>query len=183
VTEKVFNLQEVLDGCLRNDRRCQRRLYDEYAPRVFGLCQRFARSKEDAEEILMDGFMNIFKNIHTYRRESNFFTWVHKVFLNTSINHYRARSRYRHETMPDSPEWEEGHLEDEKIVSSLEAKDILKLVQGLSDLQRMVFNLKVVEGYSYSEIAEQLNENENAVRAVFFRARKTLQNALKTDMR
>jgi RNA polymerase sigma-70 factor (ECF subfamily) len=153
-------------------------LYDQYAPKMLVLCQRYASSKEEAEDMLMEGFMNVFKSIHTFRKESDFFTWMYKVVMNTSISHQRANRRFVHEPLPDDRELEFDLVAEERIVSSLNASYILELIQKLSDLQRVVFNLKAIEGYSFEEIAAQLNQKENAIRAAYLRARRNLQEAL-----
>ena len=94
MTEIDSELQEIINGCLNNDRLSQRRLYDRYAPRMYGVCLRYANGREEAEDMLMEGFMRVYKSLPTFRWESSFNTWIYSVMVNTAVSHYRSVKRY-----------------------------------------------------------------------------------------
>ena len=149
-------LQEIIDGCLNNDRLCQRRLYDRYAPKMFVVCQRYANSREEAEDMLMEGFMNVFKNLSTFKGDSKFYSWIYSVMVNSAVSHYRSVRRFQKELLTEDMLDGGEFVEEEKITASLEASRLLELLEQMPDGMRMVFNLKAVEEYSFSEIAEYL---------------------------
>ena len=179
MTEIDSELQEIINGCLNNDRLSQHRLYDRYASRMYGVCLRYANSREEAEDMLMEGFMNVFKGLSTYKGDSKFTTWIHSVMVNTAVSHYRSVKRFRKELLTNEDMEVEEFAEGENIIASLEAKQLLELLEQMPDGMRVVFNLKAVEEYSFSEIAEKLGEKENAIRISYMRARKWMMEEMR----
>jgi len=178
VTEIDSELQEIINGCLNNDRLSQRRLYDRYAPRMYGVCLRYANGREEAEDMLMEGFMRVYKSLPTFRWESSFNTWIYSVMVNTAVSHYRSVKRFRKELFSDDVVEGEEFAEEENIVASLAAKQLLEMLEQMPDGMRLVFNLKAVEEYSFQEIAEKLGKKENAIRICYMRARKWLMERI-----
>ena len=179
MTEIDSELQEIINGCLNNDRLSQRQLYDRYASKMYGVCLRYANSREEAEDMLMEGFMRVFGSLSTFRGESAFTTWIHSVMVNTAVSHYRSVKRFRNELLSGDAMEEEGFVEEENIIASLEAKRLLELLEGMPDGMRVVFNMKAVEEYSFSEIAKILGKKENAIRISYMRARQWMMEAMK----
>ena len=179
MTEIDSELQEIINGCLNNDRLSQHRLYDRYASMMYGVCLRYANSREEAEDMLMDGFMNVFKGLSTFKGDSKFTTWIHSVMVNTAVSHYRSVRRFRKELLSSDAMEGEEFSEEENIIASLEAKQLLELLERMPDGMRVVFNLKAVEEYSFSEIAEMLDKKENAIRISYMRARQWMMDAMK----
>lgn len=137
---------------------------------------RYANSKEEAEDVMMDGFMGVFKNISTYRGESSLDSWIRSIMVKTAISHFRAEKKH---LMNDSLDDKEDSLmpiseREESIVTRLEAKQVLEIVAKMPEDLRVIFNLRLVEEYSFKEIAEELEKNENTVRVYYQRARKWL---------
>ena len=179
MTEIDSELQEIINGCLNNDRLSQRQLYDRYASRMYGVCLRYANSREEAEDMLMEGFMRVFGSLSTFRGESAFTTWIHSVMVNTAVSHYRSVKRYRKELLSGDAMEGEEFAEEDNIIASLEAKQLLELLERMPEGMRVVFNLKAVEEYSFSEIAEMLDKKENAIRISYMRARQWMMEAMK----
>lgn len=178
MTEIDSELQEIINGCLNNDRLSQRRLYDRYAPRMFGVCLRYANGREEAEDMLMEGFMRVYKSLPTFRGESSFNTWIYSVMVNTAVSHYRSVKRFRKELFSGDEIEGEEFAEEENIVASVAAKQLLEILEQMPDGMRLVFNLKAVEEYSFQEIAEKLGKKENAIRICYMRARKWLMERI-----
>ena len=179
MTEIDSELQKIIYGCLNNDRVSQRRLYDRYSPKMYVVCQRYASSREEAEDMLMEGFMNVFKSLSTYKGDSKFSTWIYSVMVNTAVSHYRSMKRFRKELLSSDILDGDEYKEDEKITASLEASRLLELLEQMPDGMRVVFNLKAVEEYSFSEIAEMLDKKENAIRISYMRARQWMMEAMR----
>jgi RNA polymerase sigma-70 factor (ECF subfamily) len=181
VTDKVSDIERIITGCLKNDRLSQRQLYDLYAPEMFGVCRRYANSEEEAEDILMEGFMYVFKNLGSYSHKGSFKAWVRAVMLNSAISHFRNSRRFRLEVLPDDTESMEYFEDEKQITTNLLTEQLLELMQRMPKVMGVVFNLKVVDEYSFTEIAQMLGKNENAVRNSYMRARKWLMEELKDE--
>lgn len=181
MTDRESDIQTLVNGCLKNDRLSQRQLYDRYASRMFVLCRRYANSDEEAEDMLMEGFMQVFKSLATFNGNSSFYTWIHSVMVNTAISHYRSIRKFRNELLPS--ELDEGGLigVDETITTALDARIVIDTLQRMPEAYRTVFNLHALDGYSFAKIGELLGKKEDSLRVVFLRARKWLQRELGDD--
>ena len=167
---------DLIKGCLENDRRMQQELYNRFAPKMYGVCLRYTSNGDDAQDVLQDGFVKVFRKLDSFRSEGSFEGWIRRVFVNTAIEHFR-RKHY----MQPVTEREENTLESKTLTAldGLSEKDILKLVQQLAPGYRAVFNLYVVEGYSHKEIAEMLDITEGTSKSQLSRAKVILQDMIK----
>jgi RNA polymerase sigma-70 factor (ECF subfamily) len=167
---------DLIKGCIENDRRLQQELYNRFAAKMYGVCLRYAGNADDAQDILQDGFIKVFRKLDSFRREGSFEGWVRRIFVNTAIEHFRRRNY-----MQPVTEREESLIEA-KTLSALDGmneKDILKLVQELSPGYRTVFNLYVVEGYTHKEIAAMLDITEGTSKSQLSRAKVILQDMIR----
>lgn len=180
MTEKESDISKIITGCLENDRLSQRQLYDRYAPEMFALCRRYASSEVEAEDLMMEGFMNVFKNLGTYRHKCSFASWVRSVMLNVAISHFRNSGRFRLQIPTEDMSALES-VAEEQITTSFVAEQLLEVFQEMPEMMRVVFNLKVVDDFSFAEIAKMVDRNENAVRNSFLRARKWLIKRLENE--
>lgn len=166
----------LIQECLKNNRIAQKELYDKYSSKLMGVCIRYTNSKEDAEDVLIEGFTTIFQKLSMFKGDGSFEGWMKRIMINTSISHFRANSKYRfHQDI------EEVHNEIEKqetIIEKMESQRIMKLVNSMPEGYRMIFNLYAVEGFTHREIAEQLGLSEGTSKSQFSKARKWLQNRL-----
>jgi RNA polymerase sigma-70 factor (ECF subfamily) len=177
--ERNQNITEsdLLKGCLAGNRRMQEELYRRYSPRMYAVCLRYAGMADEAEDILQEGFIKIFKKMDSFRGDGSFEGWMRRVFVNTAIEHFR-RKRY---LMPVT-EKEENSIEGKytSALDDLAAKDIMALVQELSPGYRTVFNMYVVEGYTHKEIADILGISEGTSKSQLSRAKVILQDMVRT---
>ena len=178
IPERNQNITEsdLIKGCVGGDRRMQEELYRRFSPRMYAVCLRYAGNAEEAEDILQEGFIKVFKKLDSFRSEGSFEGWVRRVFVNTAIEHFR-RKRY---LMPVT-EKEENSIEGKylSVLDNLAEKDILALVQELSPGYRTVFNMYVVEGYTHKEIADMLGISEGTSKSQLSRAKVILQDMVK----
>lgn len=168
---------DLIQGCIEGNPVMQRELYDRFASKMYGVCLRYAGNTNDADDILQEGFIKVFKNISKFRSEGSFEGWVRRIFINTSIEHYRKKVKSFNIT-----EAQENTVEDDNITALdvLAAKDIVKLVNELSPGYKAVFNLHVVEGYSHKEIADMLRISEGTSKSQLARAKGALKKLLET---
>lgn len=164
---------DLIKGSIAGDRRMQEELYRRFAPKMYAVCLRYANNTDDAQDLLQEGFIKVYKNLHRFRAEGSFEGWVRRVFVNTSIEHFRKKSAQ----LSSVSEKEENTIEDSDITAldSLAEKDIINIVQELSPGYRTVFNLYVVEGYSHKEIGELLGISEGTSKSQLARAKSILQ--------
>jgi RNA polymerase sigma factor (sigma-70 family) len=167
---------DLLAGCLEGNRRMQEELYRRFSPRMYAVCLRYAGNAEEAEDIIQEGFIKVFKKLGSFRSEGSFEGWVRRIFVNTAIEHFR-RKRY---LMPVT-EKEENTIEGKylSVLDDLAARDIMSLVQDLSPGYRTVFNLYVVEGYTHKEIADMMGISEGTSKSQLSRAKVILQDMVK----
>ncbi len=167
---------DLINGCIEGDRRMQEELYRRFSPRMYAVCLRYAGNAEEAEDILQEGFIKIFKKLDSFRGEGSFEGWVRRIFVNTAIEHFR-RKRY----LQPVTEKEENSIEGKSLsaLDDLAEKDILALVRQLSPGYRTVFNMYVVEGYTHKEIGDMLGISEGTSKSQLSRAKVILQDMVR----
>jgi RNA polymerase sigma factor (sigma-70 family) len=163
---------DLLRGCLSGDSKMQEELYTRFSAKMYAVCLRYSNNAETAQDLLQDGFIKIFKNLQNFRGEGSFEGWVRRIFVNTSIEHYRKKSN-----LFSLNEREDLTLEDNSLnaLDKLAEKDIIKLIQELSPGYRTVFNLYAIEGYSHKEIGTMLHINEGTSKSQLARAKGILK--------
>jgi len=166
---------DIIQGCIDGNRQMQELLYSQFAPKMFGVCLRYAGNTEDANDIIQEGFIKIFKNIGKFRNEGSFEGWVRRIFVNTSIEHFRKKVKLYNVT-----EVQENTIEDKELdaLDVLAAKDIIHIINELSPGYKAVFNLHVIEGYSHKEIAGLLGITEGTSKSQLARAKGVLKNII-----
>jgi RNA polymerase sigma factor (sigma-70 family) len=154
----------------------QHELYQRFAPKMYGVCLRYAGNAEEAEDILQEGFIKVFNKIGSFRSEGSFEGWIRRIFVNTAIEHFRKKIYLQPLT-----EYEEDTVEGKylTVLDSLAEKDIIQLVQQLSPGYRTVFNMYVIEGYTHKQIAEVLGISEGTSKSQLSRAKLILQDLVR----
>ncbi|MDQ3845995.1 MAG: RNA polymerase sigma factor [Bacteroidota bacterium] len=168
----MISEDDLIKACRQNDRKMQYELYQRFAPKMYGICLRYAGSAEEAEDILQEGFIKVFKKIESYRGEGSFEGWIRRIFVNTAIEQFRRRNYLQQIT-----EREENTIEGKylSVLDNLAEKDIIGLVQQLSPGYRTVFNMYVVEGFTHKQISEALGISEGTSKSQLSRAKLILQ--------
>lgn len=163
---------DLIKGCINRESRMQEELYNRFAPKMYAVCLRYSNNTDDAQDLLQEGFIKIFKNLDRFRAEGSFEGWVRRVFINTSIEHYRRKV-----TLFSTSEKEETLIQDSSwnALDKLAEKDIIKLVQELSPGYRTVFNMYAIEGFSHKEIGGILGISEGTSKSQLARAKGILR--------
>lgn len=163
---------DLIKGCINRDSHMQEELYNRFAPKMYAVCLRYSNNTDDAQDLLQEGFIKIFKNLDRFRAEGSFEGWVRRVFINTSIEHYRRKVN-----LFSTSEKEETLIQDSSwnALDKLAEKDIIKLVQELSPGYRTVFNMYAIEGFSHKEIGSILGISEGTSKSQLARAKGILQ--------
>ena len=160
-------------GCLKNDRKQQELLYKTLAPRMLAVCMRYAHDKDEARDILQEGFIKMFNNAHKYRGEGNLEGWIRRIMVHCGISRYRKQKPM---VLVDDFNEDDNAFGNGYNAHGLEVKDLLKMIQKLPQMYRSVFNMYAIEGYSHHEIGSQLGISELLSRTNLCRARAILKN-------
>ncbi len=168
---------ELIRGCIREDAACQREVFNRFAGRMLGVCNRYARNSADAEDILQDAFIKIFEKIHQFKFEGSFEGWIRRIMVNTALKKYSLR-RYEKEVSGYEIRDRDESMEEPSAYAHLTQKELLGIINELPDGYRMVFNLYVIEGYQHDEIAEMLNIQAGTSRSQLVKARNMLQQRI-----
>jgi RNA polymerase sigma-70 factor (ECF subfamily) len=175
--------QELIAGCIRQDRTCQELFYKQFYGKMLGVCLRYAKNRDEARDMLQEGFIKVFSALRNFAGRGSLEGWVRRIMVNTSVDHLR---RNKHEYLIVSTvSMREGdvpdridEVEEEALMSALSEEQILQAVQQLSPAYRTVFNLYVIENLQHKEIAVQLNISEGTSKSNLAKARYQLQKNL-----
>jgi RNA polymerase sigma factor (sigma-70 family) len=169
---------ELIKGCLKGDGLCQKSLFNRYASSLLGVSHRYARNKEDAEDILQDSFIKIFGKLAQFKFDGSFEGWMRRIVVNTALKKYTL-SRYSKETSVEQIiEVNENANIESPSFSHLTEKDLLLLINNLPDGYRLIFNLYIIEGYQHDEIANMLGIQASTSRSQLVKARQLLQKEI-----
>ena len=171
---------DLIQGCIDGDRQMQELLYKRYASKMYGVCLRYVANADDANDILQEGFIKVFKNLDKFRREGSFEGWIRRIFVNTAIEQFRKKIK-----LYNVDEVQENTLEDKELsaLDLLATKDILNIVNELSPGYKAVFNLHVIEGFSHKEIADALGITEGTSKSQLARAKGVLKKIVETKLK
>lgn len=164
----------IVAGCRRHDRRAQRMLYDTFAPMAMGVCMRYAHDRDEAQDLLQEGFVKVFENIGRLRDAERVGAWIYRLMVNVCLNYYRRHVRPRYID-------EEGVDGVQQPLDPFGTEEVAEALRCLTPAQRVAFNLVEVEGYSFEEAAEKMRCTEVNVRALLCRAKGRLREELKIE--
>ena len=162
--------------CLAKKPEAQKQLYEHFSEPMLGICYRYTKSLKDAEDVLQEGFIKIFKKLSSFRGEGSFEGWIRRVFVNTAIEHFRRKNYLQPVTEKEESTIEGKYL---SVLDSLAERDIMALIQELSPGYRTVFNLYVIEGYTHKEIGDLLGISEGTSKSQLSRAKVILQDLVR----
>lgn len=146
---------------------------------MLGVCMRYASNRDEAEDIVQEGFIKVFQRITSFRREGSFEGWIKRIMINQALNHYRKnRKQPYHSVIEEIDETEILNLEEPEPLDPIPADTLLNMIQKLPEGYRMVFNLYVFEEYSHKEIAESLNVSESTSKTQLLKARRLLRKKI-----
>jgi RNA polymerase sigma-70 factor (ECF subfamily) len=174
----MLNEKELIQGCSNGDRASQKALYELYSRKMLVICSRYARSTQEAEDILQEAFVKIFKSIKDFRAESKLSTWITRIMINTALNSQRQKLYL----MPMVDVTEVSISEREEVsLSEFHLAELVAIIQSLPDGCRVVFNMFAIEGYSHKEIGQMLEISEGTSKSQFNRAKSLLRARIEKE--
>ncbi|MFZ4739920.1 MAG: RNA polymerase sigma factor [Bacteroidales bacterium] len=175
---KNISEEKLIEGCIEGNRYAQKMLFEKYRSLMFAICMRYAKSKNEAEDVMIEGFMKIYSSLSEFKKKGSFEGWLKRIMVNAAINNYRSNLKHYYNTTIDDDNFLEIRDEKDNFKTNYSAEYLINLIQGLPDGYRMVFNLYEIEGYSHKEIAEIMNISISTAKTQLFYAKKTLQKKL-----
>ncbi|MFH1005680.1 MAG: RNA polymerase sigma factor [Bacteroidota bacterium] len=173
---------EIIDGCVNGDRKYQQIVYQKFYGKMLGVCMRYSKNKEEARDILQDGFVKVFTNIKHYAGSGSFEGWIRKIIVNTAIDFIRKNKQKIQYTDFDNAETNAEEIKEEEDndieYSKISTNEIMEAVQQLSPSYRIVFNMYVVDEFTHKEIAKQLGISEGTSKSNLAKAKKNLKKIL-----
>ena len=166
----------MLQGCLDNLSIAQEALYNRFSPRMLGVCYRYARNREDAEDMLQEGFMKVYSQIHQYKGAGALEGWIRKIVVHTCINILKKNKKFSDSV--DLIHASSIQVSENNIPSILQAKQVVECIRLLPIGYRTVLNLYAIEGFSHKEISSILEIEESTSRSQYTRARALLEEIL-----
>jgi RNA polymerase sigma factor (sigma-70 family) len=168
--------EAILKGCLTNNAVAQRELYNKYSPKMLAVCYRFAHNREDAEDMLQEGFIKVFSQIHTFENRGAFEGWIRRIVVHTCINILKKNKKFNESV--DIIHATSVQVREESVPSIVQAKQVVECIRLLPIGYRTVLNLYAIEGYSHKEIADILEIEESTSRSQYTRAKAMLEDIL-----
>ncbi len=165
----------MLDGCLKNDRASQHAFYKHYYGYAMSICLRYTSSRDEALDVLNEGFLKVFTKLSQYHAGKSLKGWIRRILINTAIDTYRQQHRHQHHSGLESVQHE---VDEPSALDQLSYEEILKEVQTLTPAYRTVFNLYVLDGFAHEEIADLLGISVGTSKSNLSRARAHLQHRL-----
>lgn len=168
--------EAILQGCLNNNAAAQKALYEKYSAKMLSVCYRYAHNREDAEDMLQEGFIKVFGQIHTFQNRGAFEGWIRRIIIHTCINNLKKNKRFNESV--DLIHATSLQVMEETIPSIIQAKQVVECIRLLPIGYRTVLNLYAIEGYSHREIGEMLDIEESTSRSQYTRAKAMLEDML-----
>lgn len=168
--------EAILQDCLNNDALAQKELYNRYSPKMLAVCYRFAHNREDAEDMLQEGFIKVFSQIHTFRNQGALEGWIRRIIVHTCINTLKKNKKFAENV--DLIYASSVQVREETVPSIMQTKQLIDCIRMLPIGYRTVLNLYAIEGYSHKEIGEMLDVEESTSRSQYTRAKQMLEEIL-----
>ena len=168
--------EAILKGCLNNEATAQRELYNRYSSKMLAVCYRYAHNREDAEDMLQEGFIKVFLQMHTFENRGAFEGWVRRIIVHTCINILKKNKKFNESV--DIIHATGVQVREDSVPAIIQAKQVVECIRMLPIGYRTVLNLYAVEGYSHREIANLLDIEESTSRSQFTRAKAMLEDIL-----
>ena len=174
-----MDFERLVKECLKGRPEAQKQLYEHFAEGMLGVCYRYTKSKTDAEDVLQDGFVKVFRNLHQFKFEGELGGWIRRIMVNTALNYLKQNKKYQADLSYMDTSLHPVSDENPEVI--MNAKDLAELVRQLPTGYQTIFNLHAVEGFTHVEIGSMLGINEGTSRSQYSRARALLIEWLKSQ--
>ena len=171
----ILTDHQLIHGCIKNDQQCQQQLFERFAGKMLTVCLRYATDRMEAEDMLQDAFIKVYRNISQFKFEGSFEGWIRRIVVNTALKYCQKKKMKYDEVQPEAANV--GGI-DPSAYTHLNEAELLKLIHRLPEGYKLVFNLHIIEGSSHEEIAVMLHIKDSTSRSQLVKARRYLQNEI-----
>jgi len=168
--------EQLIDGCKARNPLSQRHLYEKYSRKMMGVCMRYTNNRDEAEDVLQDGFVKVFEKISSFQSQGSFEGWLRRIFVNTALDNIRKNKE--HNLLADIDQVGYSLDAGTNVESDLNAEELLTILNKIPAGYKVVFNMFVIEGYSHKEIADELGVSESTSKTQFLRAKAYLMKVM-----
>lgn len=172
------DFKPIISECIAGDQKSMAKLYHQFAPKMFGVCLRYARDTSEAEDTMQEGFIKVFSNLKTFRNEGSLEGWIRRIMINVSLE--KIRKLHLMHPVGDVSVYDTVNFSDD-VIAKIAADDLIKLIQELPPRYRLVFNLYVMEGMTHQEIALEMKISEGTSKSNLARAREILKKKVQAN--
>jgi len=166
----------LVNECAKGNSKAQRALFDKFAPKMMAVCQRYLRNTQEAEDVLQDGFVKVFQKIVDFKMEGSLEGWIRRIVVNTALDTIRRNKKLLDDVQVEEVQYKVSFTDHQ--FDGMDLAQLMKLIDGMPDGYRVVFNMFAIEGYSHKEIADTLGVTENTSKSQYSRARAFLRTQL-----
>ncbi|MBF8150170.1 RNA polymerase sigma factor [Winogradskyella sp. F6397] len=174
-SDSYRNEKKLIQSAAKQNREAQHVLYQLHAPKMLSVCRYYIKDVYQAEEVMLNGFFKVFKNLKSFKNKGSFEGWIRRIMVRESISYLRQQKNIEFAVEDDYLDQDSSN----NINSNIEVAEIQQLIDGLPEGYRMVFVMYAIEGYKHNEIAELLKISEGTSKSQLFKARQMLQKKLK----
>ena len=172
------NEKQLINKSASGNREAQKRLFEKFAPKMLGVCRQYIKDVHFAEDVMVNGFLKVFTNLHSFRHEGSFEGWIRRIMVRESISYLRKKQFVVYD---DEVLEKNGNRNHSFSLADLNVDHIQLLIDALPDGYRTVFVMFAIEGYKHAEIAALLDISESTSKSQLFKARRMLQEKLKAQ--
>lgn len=175
-----MNEDQLLQNCLQGDRKAQRQLYDRFSRTMMGVCLRYSENRQMAEDVLQDGFIQVFQKLETFKGEGSLEGWIRRIMVNTALNHFRhlKKQPLNMEILPE----DSGSEVQQSAIEQMSAKELVQMIQSMPEGYRTVFNMYAIEGFNHKEIGQLLGISAGTSKSQYSRAKIHLQKMIDKEL-
>lgn len=166
------DFKPIISECIAGNQKAMAKLYHQFAPKMFGVCLRYAKDATEAEDNMQDGFVKVFASLKTFRNDGSFEGWIRRIMINVSLE--KIRKQHMLYSVEDVSIYDSVNFSDD-VIAKISADDLMKIIQELPPRYRLVFNLYVIEGFSHQEIAQEMSITQGTSKSNLARAREILK--------
>ncbi len=170
----------LVTECIKGNAKAQRLLFDKFSQKMLGVCLRYTKSQDEAEDALQEGFVKAFSKLNDFSNQGSLEGWIRRIMVNTSLDAIRKNTKFIKDVPLDSVDYQVGN--NDFIVEGLNAEDLMKLINSMPEGYKVIFNMFAIEGYSHQEISTTLGISESTSKSQYMRAKGYLRNRLEVKV-